>query len=85
MMSALAECGTIKTVSQARARMEATKYSPDRPTLSVALGMGYLSGYCAKNFSFLVLSSASLVGVAPITLDPLKVGAYADLNCSFIL
>jgi hypothetical protein len=41
MMSALAECGTIKTVSQARARIEATKYSPDRPTLSVALGMGY--------------------------------------------
>ena len=41
MMSALAECGTIKTVSQARARIEATRYSPDRPTLSVALGMGY--------------------------------------------
>jgi len=37
------------TVSETRERSAAVRYSPDRPTLSVALGMVYWGGICSSD------------------------------------
>jgi hypothetical protein len=43
-MSADALCGTMVTVSETKESIAAAKYSPKRPTRSVAWGMGYSAG-----------------------------------------
>jgi len=52
MMSASALCGTTNTVSAYKESNEATKYSPDRPTLSDWRGMGLLWRYSQRNSLF---------------------------------
>jgi len=49
-MSASALCGTITTVSAYKESSEATKYSPDRPTLSDWRGMRLFQSF--GNFTF---------------------------------